>query len=1112
MSEQGLDFENVEIRFAQGLDTKSNAKFVIPGKWTDLQNYTLSADYSLTKRNGVSTLVDTATYPLTKATTLATFNDELVAVSGSAVSSLTSFNSSGGQYGAKQAAGQTGWIGLRKGEVARAVDTKFSTSQEQIDFAYGGGVSVYAWIDTGGAGNNGGVSMMAVDEATGAVILQPVQVSSTGTEISPRVVYVSGCFFVMWGINGTGLWAVTYRPLVSATQSAAQNVVAGVGIYASIGIDACPFSGSVTGVGVVMGWNDGTTSVRAFLLTQSGGVITTAQSLNVVTFATIAFSKITAVAICQSGTGGSARPCIMVAATSTAGIPGVSAVYLSSSFTTTGQAGPTQVANVTINNASSLACATGLCGVGQAADNRVVIYVDNRAEANTAGVGAISMVSITVSATVITTAFAVRSLVSSNTYPTNGSAVPTANTAAGMQGPFIWGKPIPITTTFDSGSGLTASDQVLLPVFTYESYVNTQSTTNTLNLQMGLYLLDGRTGVVVARGLLGAFGGARANTGSSPSTAPSVSTPSSVYSNGTQWVLPVLETLTPSVSQTTNAGVVTYTNTKSVTTLARVLVTTAPTIPQSRAQIGTATYLSGGVLTTYEKGKVTEAGFLWAPEGISYSLSGSATGASITKQYVAVYEWYDGSGQRHQSAPSLPLTVTYLANQVVTIIVPTIQLTQKLVTISCYATDNNGTIFYRCWPPNRPWPNDQTVAYISIADTAWSTSNEPLYTQPTQAGSTLPADSPWPCSALAVFQNRLWFDRLDSGYGVFGYSQQLQNGVGLQFSTSLTAEVDAASSGDITGFAPMDEKVIIFCQRKIYVMVGSGPNPSGGYNNYSDPQEVPSDVGCIEPRSIVKTPQGLIFKSKKGWYLLTRALDAQYIGEGPAAYDAGSPISSGVYLEDRKEVRFTLTGFGAVLVYSTLTLQWSIFVYPFSPGDSIWWSTIGAWVCAIKVNAVPAGLVYEVAPVSPGRQVDLIAGVTTGITGRATTAPIHVGKLEAFQRVRWLYLTMGAPSGATNQPATTFEIDVSFDDAPFVDGASGSYSVIIDLSTVIFSDQNTIDIRHKLQRQKCKSVQFSFVDTTKTPGSSTGLQGMQAMLLNVGMKRGTNKLPDTQTF
>ena len=55
-------------------------------------------------------------------------------------------------------------------------------------------------------------------------------------------------------------------------------------------------------------------------------------------------------------------------------------------------------------------------------------------------------------------------------------------------------------------------------------------------------------------------------------------------------------------------------------------------------------------------------------------------------------------------------------------------------------------------------------------------------------------------------------------------------------------------------------------------MLGEGPNLMGLQNDFTPTQLINADTGCVENNSIINIPEGLMFKSEKGMYLLNRSL------------------------------------------------------------------------------------------------------------------------------------------------------------------------------------------------------------------------------------------------
>lgn len=1057
----GLDFQTVDVKFDQGLDTKTQAKLVLPCKWNQLQNVTLSKDNTPRRRDGITPLVSSA-----NGNGLATYNNQLLVVNGSAVSSVSTAST---PAVANPVSGLLGYVGVSKTEVRRSTGM-----QDSLDCATGGGYTCYVWRDLTGAAVQTGINCTVVDETTGTQLQANATVATTTTGFCPRVVFAGSAFFIFW-IDGTFLRCRVIQTSAPTAIGAATALINSASL-ADLSFDACAFG--TNSALVVYGWADGVTSLRSIRVTQAAAVPSIAAGpTNLVTQASHAIATLTAVT-CATFSNVLAGAFAMWSTTSD-----VTGVTINGSWAVVTPMNQLTFPAVVAGNNHLTAT--------QDPSGNVRVYCDQQAAWGTNALSQIS--AVVVNSTLATTAFP--------TVLNSASFATAATDPAGPSGPWIAGK------------AFSTSANVFLPVCVMSNYQGTSfsapaGTHVTNNMQNTFFLLDvtsTTSAAVVAKALYGAYGVATIN-----NNAPRVSTPCSapaLASGG--FALACTERTLLSFVGGFNV---------SPTGVVRLTLTPNPTQAPIRAQLGESAYFAGGSMTAYDGSGLSEVGFPLFPEGVSVEVvaAGGAMTAGV-HQVCVIYEWIDNAGQRGQAAPSLAVSATTAANDRLRVRVPTLLLSQKTgVKIVAYITQAAGLSFNRVGTVtagSAGTDNDTTVAFVTLplidqADSVYA-GNELLYNQPNQAGTTLVNNAPGPCSVLGAHQNRLWFDRSDQA-GAFGYSQQYVNNLGLQFNETLGGMVDA-SAGAFTGFQELDEKEIIFCQRKIYAVFGSGPTPSGGFSNYSDPQEIPSDVGCSEPRSILKMPHGIIFKSAKGWYLLGRDLTTRYIGAGVASDDADS-VSSAVLLEDRQECRFTISG--ATNSHSSLTYdywrdQWSTsqmlynngagsFVYLMA--DSIWWPTISRYVHV----STSLGLNKD----TPGVFLDVGTGGSQAITTTARTGWLHVGTLAGYQRIRWMFLT-GTSGSDTAGPTSSLVVSVDFDD--MYDGvAPGAYSFSTAMGTAFpnYVAGQSIDLRHKLIRQKCKSVAFTFTDAPI--GSAVGAN-FQALTLEIGRKRGLSKLPATQS-
>lgn len=1067
----GLDFQVVDVKFTQGLDTKTQAKLVIPGKWNQLNNISIADDNTPKRRDGVTALVATR-----NGNSLATYNNELLAISGPSAFTISNV----GTPAATSVPGVVGNVFVSKSEICRT-----SSMQDSVDCATSGtGWTCYAWRDLNVLGNATGISVTLVDEATGSHVIPPTQINTTAaaSSVSPRVVYSGGAFFVLYGDTATTVIRCRVIDLTAPTTIGADTL-----LVTDANIDINRFDAIEFGVTITF------TSSALVVYSVVGASADSVRMVQVIRAGTTPSINVGPVSVYTAA---------QIAHGSIAGLTAVAinAIFAGVYVVTTG-AGP-GINGAVVTNAFALSTAsTNLDGftctntsghiVGCLVNGNTQLFADDQSgyAATSSGLGNIRTVTVSQALAVV--------IAGSNFTPAALFRINAAE-ASGPQGPFIHGKPFTTNTT---------PYTVFLPTCIMENWGTVGVNTATQSTQSTLLLFNCSTAQVVAKALCGTYA-PPAIQGSNPHVATPTSSPA--LSSGV-YAVPAYERSRLVLVNGQNV---------SPSGVCRISFTINTTLPHSRIQLGGATFIAGGNIVTYDGLNIVEHGFTLAPEGISVTTAAGA--GSITAgvhDVVAVYEWVDNAGQRNQSAPSIPVAITAGAanTDTFTVRVPTLLVSQKSgVTIALYMTLAGGVTFFRVGTFATATSNTTAAAIvsptISSADTTIS-SNEILYaTVAGFTGGTASANiSPGPAAALCVHQNRLFYSRADSP-NEWGYSQPLATGTGLQFNELLGGLVDVKSGG-IVGMETMDEKLIFFCTNRPYVLFGNGADANGQFSTYGTPSEIPADVGCVDAKSIIRMPRGIIFKSQKGWYQMGRDLVCRYIGEGVNDYDANA-VTAAVLMADRQETRFASSS-GTQLIYNyevrdgmeTLNPvadgQWTtstMSAHDYLVSDAVYWSAIGAYVTLSLTD----GLNKD----TPGVYLDSPGAVAQrAIVTTLRTSFLHPGALESFQRVRRIYLTGTAPNSVA-AVTSTVNIAVDYDDA-YGGVAPGAYNFSTALGTIAFGASMPIDLRAKLRRQKCKSVAFTFTDTPTT--SIPAGVNWQALALEVGLKRGPNRLPAAQS-
>ncbi len=352
----------------------------------------------------------------------------------------------------------------------------------------------------------------------------------------------------------------------------------------------------------------------------------------------------------------------------------------------------------------------------------------------------------------------------------------------------------------------------------------------------------------------------------------------------------------------------------------------------SVGEIGQNLNLSGGFVWSFDGVSPVEQGFFLWPDSVE--ATPLTSGGSMTDQqyyYQVTYEWTDNQGNIFRSAPSIPtgaLVSGGSGSGSVTLNIPTLRLTYKTATpvrIVIYRWSAAQQTYYQL--PNAIIPvNSLSVDYVTVTDTYADSviiGDNIIYT----TGGVVEDIAPPATSIMTLFNNRLWLvDAEDPN--LLWFSKQVIEATPVEMSDLLTLYVapstaSQGSTGPITALGPMDDKLIVFKANALGYISGTGPDNTGANSQYSDFVLINSTVGCANQQSIVFMPQGIMFQSDKGIWLLGRDLSTQYIGAPVEAYNSYTVLSA-LNVPATNQVRFTMSN-GTTLIYDYYFGQWGTF-------------------------------------------------------------------------------------------------------------------------------------------------------------------------------------------
>lgn len=345
--------------------------------------------------------------------------------------------------------------------------------------------------------------------------------------------------------------------------------------------------------------------------------------------------------------------------------------------------------------------------------------------------------------------------------------------------------------------------------------------------------------------------------------------------------------------------------------------------------------IAGSVPRMFSRGSATPVGFPWleAPTIQIEKLAGGGGAQPLgTYTFVALWSWVDDGGQVHYSEPSFPITVNVNTGgiQRLNIVLGNPHFNERetgTVYTELYMTAvNPASGAPRLFSYRKAYAGRGTLA---TNDTFLTLSGVgvPIYTD----GLVLEAQEPNASGGCATVGGRCWVSDGTTLYASRLGSNNTPEAPSWHIDGTLSVAVPPVA-GRVVGLAGLDNKLVVFCERGIYVTGGEGPDDVGQGPGFV-PLEKVSDLGCASQRSIASAAAyGVFFQSANtgingdieagGLYLLDRGLTCKLVS-AKVLTDATSTTLAGdvVFLPEKEQVywwRSVIT-----LMYDLKTQQWT---------------------------------------------------------------------------------------------------------------------------------------------------------------------------------------------
>jgi hypothetical protein len=508
--------------------------------------------------------------------------------------------------------------------------------------------------------------------------------------------------------------------------------------------------------------------------------------------------------------------------------------------------------------------------------------------------------------------------------------------------------------------------------------------------------------------------------------------------------------------------------------------------PCQSVSMGSSIIIGGGYAMEFDGSRLYENGFHYAPQinGVTTSGVGGQIAAG-TYSYRIVPVYTDANGQTTYGQPSgidtravgtsLTKITTAGATSTNTINYNGIPYTSKdTVYYELYRTAAGGSTHFYVTTLTASAFAGNTFA-DTFADSA-ITSNKALYTE----SGIIPNDPIKGFKFATVLQNRGVFGGGEDDNAVY-FTKQYLFGESPSGSFEFELRFDGGMVGGadpITGIGALDDKLIVFKNSYIFMVQGNYPNELGQAYGLSQPFIVSADTGCANYKTIQYIPQGLLFQSLKGWYVVTPGMQVQFVGEGAEGF-ANATITGGSVIPGKNQVRYTQLS-GNSLVYDFLVSKWS---EKTSTGER----GVATWNGSQVLLKNQSGAIVA-------KEESTFQDVSSYYSLKVETSWIKTTGIQDFGRIRNALIL-----GKYKSPHT-LTIQVYYD---YETSVAETHTYTHDPANAVYQ------CRVHLQRQKCQSIKFIIFDTP-TSGTGEGVE-LTNLTLELGVRKGTFKVAPSKT-
>jgi hypothetical protein len=363
-------------------------------------------------------------------------------------------------------------------------------------------------------------------------------------------------------------------------------------------------------------------------------------------------------------------------------------------------------------------------------------------------------------------------------------------------------------------------------------------------------------------------------------------------------------------------------------------------------RFGRSLYITGGEILQYDGWQIVEVGFHVWPWYFALGVSGAGNIVNGTYAAKVSYRSNNAQGEIDRSAAVRIETLEVTAGPdmlTVSSVIPLYVTHKPVVAAEVWRTQVNPTDdspYYLSSTsnpsditnPQRHLPNDTTASYLpTMNDDLADEDLDDFGTNPQDV--TLPSLAPPAATIIYATDTRLFLAGIAGEPYSIWYSKRRSDGESAAFNGALVATVPS-TSGPITGLGYLNETLVVFCESAVYAMPGDGYDNAGGGANYGPARSLSSSIGAESHESVALCPDGLLFKSAKGWCLLNRGWAVDDKLGLPVSYYNEEPALAVEVMPAQHQVRIITES--RMLVWDHLVNQWGEWTITSGLSSCVW--------------------------------------------------------------------------------------------------------------------------------------------------------------------------------